>query len=482
MALNLSSRELERGDSSPPLYQQLKSNLLEKISNGDLEPGEQLPTEHRLCEIFSISRTPVRQALKELVNEGVLSRRQGSGTYVNETNDSTVKLSALVTEREWVSPLKQAVKSYNERSREAPVALEVETLGRPHFYERIVSAVGRGEAPDLALMDSAWVSEFAAYHFIESLETLDDDWTEELRRQLLDPFVDRNCYQGEIYALQPETNVSLLWYRRDIFDHLGLSPPKSWSELVKVGLALKDNGWKTPLVFPGGTAAGETTTYQLLPFIWSAGGAVFKGGRVALEDGGVEAVQFLVDLVHRHGVAPGEVYKYSWDGPIELFAREKVPMAFGGSYEKKRLTEDENWGHKGFWNKVGWTPLPGPSTQSRSATAGGMVYVVLRQANHPKIAAEVLKEVMDPDSVLRFCSNNNRIPTTKGTLEVLNPEEAKFSHQISSILDYARTPPGHVRYASVSEQLQLMLERAILQQMTPAESVEKAAEVIRSLS
>ncbi len=482
MSLNLSPRDLERGDSSPPLYRQLKSILLESIFRGDLNPGEQLPTEHRLCELFSISRTPVRQALKELVNEGVLSRRQGSGTFVSAVGAPIVELNAMVTESDWAPPLNRAVKRYNEGAGGAAVTLDVEIPGRPHFYERIISTVGRGEAPDLALMDSAWVSEFAAYHFIESFDSLDPDWTDELRRQLLDPFVERNCYRGEIYALQPEANVSLLWYRRDVFEGLDLSPPTSWSELVEVGLALKKNGWKRPLAFAGGTAAGETTTYQLLPFIWSAGGEVLKDGEVALEDGGVKAVSFLADLVHRHGVAPQEVYDYNWDTPIELFARGDVPMTFGGSYEKKRLLSDESWDHRDFWDKVGWTPLPGPALRSRSATAGGMVYVVLRQAEHPRIAAAILKEVMGPGSVLRFCSENDRIPTTRRALAALSPEEGKFSHEISSILDHARTPPGHVQYASVSEQIQLMLERAILRQMTPSESVKKAAEVIRALS
>lgn len=482
MSFNATDYKLDKDDSSTPLYRQLKTLLLEKISEGKLQPGDQIPTEHELCKAFSISRTPVRQALKELVNEGVLSRRQGSGTFVGDINKLGIKLNALITEKQWGPPLTQAVERYNSRPDATFISLHIETLGRPLFYERILSSIGRGEAPDIALMDSAWVTEFAAYHFIESLNNLDGDWTNHLQKQLLTPFIDRNCYRGNLYALQPEANVSLLWYRKDEFRNLGLEPPKSWPQLVKVTKKLKDHGWKYPLAFAAGTSAGETTTYQLLPFIWSAGGAVLRSGKVALEDGGVKAVSFLTELVHHHKVASPEVHNYSWDQPIKLFAQGDVAMAFGGSYEKNRLLQYGNWDQSEFWEKVGWVALPGPKKGQQSATAGGMVYVILCQADYPKIAADILKEVMNPESVLHFCAENDRIPTTNGVLQALDPDKARFPHQAAALLDHAQSPPGHVQYASVSEQLQLMLERAIMKQMSPSQSVRKAAEVIDALS
>jgi len=69
--------------SSPtPLYLQLKSELEERIRTGALSPGEALPSERRLAEMLGVSRLTVRRALDELVAGGMLTRRQGSGTYV----------------------------------------------------------------------------------------------------------------------------------------------------------------------------------------------------------------------------------------------------------------------------------------------------------------------------------------------------------------------------------------------------------------
>ncbi len=63
-----------------PKYYTVKRHLLEIIES--LQPGAAVPTERELAATLETSRTTVRQALLELVAEGRLVRRQGSGTYV----------------------------------------------------------------------------------------------------------------------------------------------------------------------------------------------------------------------------------------------------------------------------------------------------------------------------------------------------------------------------------------------------------------
>lgn len=71
-------------NSSIPLYYQLKIWLKERINKGVYRPGDQIPTESDLCNQFNLSRGPVRQALKELINDGRLYLVRGMGTYVAE--------------------------------------------------------------------------------------------------------------------------------------------------------------------------------------------------------------------------------------------------------------------------------------------------------------------------------------------------------------------------------------------------------------
>jgi len=71
--------------SSPlPYYFQLKELLIEEIKKGRLKPGQQIPSEFKLCEQFKVSRTVVRQAISSLVQNGYLSRAKGRGTFVTK--------------------------------------------------------------------------------------------------------------------------------------------------------------------------------------------------------------------------------------------------------------------------------------------------------------------------------------------------------------------------------------------------------------
>jgi len=65
-----------------PLYQQVKELLLQRIQDKYWRAGELIPTELELIEEFGVSRTTIRQAIGDLVQEGLLEKRQGKGTIV----------------------------------------------------------------------------------------------------------------------------------------------------------------------------------------------------------------------------------------------------------------------------------------------------------------------------------------------------------------------------------------------------------------
>jgi len=69
--------------SFTPLYQQVLEEIKAGITSGTYLPGDKIPSEAELSEIYSVSRVTVRRAIEELVGEGYLTSRQGKGTFVN---------------------------------------------------------------------------------------------------------------------------------------------------------------------------------------------------------------------------------------------------------------------------------------------------------------------------------------------------------------------------------------------------------------
>jgi GntR family transcriptional regulator len=91
---SLSSYKIDK--TSPiPLYYQLKE-ILSKWIKDNLRPGDIIPSEKELCEIFQVSRSVVRQALGILMNEGFINRQRGRGTYIAKPKIEEHLISRLI--------------------------------------------------------------------------------------------------------------------------------------------------------------------------------------------------------------------------------------------------------------------------------------------------------------------------------------------------------------------------------------------------
>lgn len=84
-------------NSPVPRYHQLKEILRERIRSGEWKPGDLIPSERELSETYHISRMTARQAITDLVNEGVFYREQGRGTFVtrNKITQQLIRLTGF---------------------------------------------------------------------------------------------------------------------------------------------------------------------------------------------------------------------------------------------------------------------------------------------------------------------------------------------------------------------------------------------------
>src|SRR6185312_1203483 len=65
-----------------PLYYQVERDMRHRIESGVWQAGQQIPSEKELCALYDVSRITIRQAISALVDEGLIVRERGRGSFV----------------------------------------------------------------------------------------------------------------------------------------------------------------------------------------------------------------------------------------------------------------------------------------------------------------------------------------------------------------------------------------------------------------
>ena len=158
-------------NKAEPLYTQLENLLKEKLETGDWQKGDKLPTEMELSEKFKVSRITVRKALSSLVQQGLIVKRSGKGTFVSgEKIKRPLSVGAIsfpsLCEAQHLKPGARTIKSVLEM----PTPRDREVLGLTE-EDRII-AIER-----IRYADGTPVS-VEVSHFVEELSfLLDEDLT-----------------------------------------------------------------------------------------------------------------------------------------------------------------------------------------------------------------------------------------------------------------------------------------------------------------
>lgn len=156
---------------SAPLYSRIKRLVTEAVSCGDLKQGDSIPSERDVAEMLNVSRVTVRKAFSDLVAEGVLVQRRGSGTYVKgpvtrieqplsrlTSFSEDMRLRGITTDAQWldrssglptpeeamtlsISP-NEHVSRFHRLRRADGVPLAIELAVIPHKFMPDPSSVG----------------------------------------------------------------------------------------------------------------------------------------------------------------------------------------------------------------------------------------------------------------------------------------------------------------------------------------------------
>ncbi|MEZ7501985.1 UTRA domain-containing protein [Psychrobacter sp. Arc29] len=133
-----------------PAYQRIKNAILDNIHSGKWQAGNAISTEMALAEEFGVSRMTVNRALKELSEERVLERRQGSGTFVAQQQFN----HTFVEVRNIAEDLKSANRDYEAKvvSKRAVTASMLDDELRRKFGIDEMATVTHTDASDAPIL------------------------------------------------------------------------------------------------------------------------------------------------------------------------------------------------------------------------------------------------------------------------------------------------------------------------------------------
>jgi multiple sugar transport system substrate-binding protein len=461
-----------------PVYVQLKTLLLEDIIGGRYAAGEQLPTEHELCARYGISRTPVHRALAELAEEGAIFRHRRRGTFVNPhwltQHGNGDELRVVVPEGPWEELVREACPA---GTRLSVVAVALEDL-----HQVLVHAVAEGRAPDVALLDSVWVREFASSGFLLPLDDRDLGWMDEdYLADLPDAFRAANEYDGHPVAAQAEADVVGLWYHRATLADAGIAPPRTWDELARSGAQLRTAGLEHPLAMPAGSRGGEATSYCLLGLLATNGVEVLREGRVAIgAPGTVECLGLLHELV-TSGTLSLEAVSFERERAIHLLAHGQAAFAIGGSYELAHLAAETQVAVPQVWDEFGFVPPPAGPRGGATTLAGGMVHAVFRQAAKPRGAVRLLRALSSTEALAAMSTRTGQLASRHSAAAVA-ARGSEFLASTGAMLEGAVVRPSTPTYPRVSAQLQSMLEAVLVGRLSPDAAAQRATDLICAIT
>ncbi|MFE9255271.1 ABC transporter substrate-binding protein [Streptomyces sp. NPDC006879] len=317
---------------------------------------------------------------------------------------------------------------------------------------------------DVLNIDVAWTSEFAAAGWITPLE----------RRRFeleafLPPVVETATYRGGLYAVPYVTNAGMLFYRKDVLDAAGESPPRTWAELERQARTLAPAAGLAG--YAGQFLPYEGLTVNATEAIYSAGGSVLReeSGRVAVDSAAARAgVDFLAGGVRR-GWIPREALSYTEEESRQAFQDGRLlflrnwPYAWAGASSSASKVA-------GRFEAV---PLPG-ATGAGTSVLGGSNLAVSSRARHPQTAADLIA-YLTSEGAQRRVLTQGALPPVRADLYEDSALVARYPYlpALRESVLASRPRPKSRRYEQVSLVIQAAMHDALAQRQTPAATVRR---------
>ncbi|NIL54333.1 ABC transporter substrate-binding protein [Streptomyces sp. 2BBP-J2] len=293
---------------------------------------------------------------------------------------------------------------------------------------------------DILGLDVTWAAEFAEARWIK-------EWTGENKRRAtegtLDVPLQTATWKGKLYAVPYNTNIQLLWYRRDLVP----KPPTTWAEMLDMSRDLARRGKPHYVEIQGAQYEGLTVWFNSL--VNSAGGSILNPSATepSLGPPAVRAASIMRDLARSPAADPSLPNQMEDQNRL---AMESGVAAFEINYPFVYPSMRSN--NPTLFKDFRWAVYPRVDADRPSRpTIGGIDLAVSAYSRHPDLAFDAALCLRDRENQLGAALKGGLPPTLRSLYD--EPEfmkEYPFSKEVLASLESASVRPLTPAYQNVS--------------------------------
>ena len=391
---------------------------------------------------------------------------EGPGEAIDEGKASgTIEVWAMGTEGE---VLQDFAAAFTEANPDAKV--EVTAVPWDGAHDKIANAIAAGETPDVSLIGTTWMGEFAEAGGIDPTpEGLVDE------AAFFPGAWESTEVGGTSYGVPWYVETRALYYRTDLAEQAGWAePPATWDELHQFATDLQEKaGVENGLQMQ----AGNTGAWQtMMPFAWSAGaeltdadGADYTIDSPEMVEGLEYYSSFFADgLSSTDKLDPGELESGMADGSIGSF--------ISGPWHAD-LVEDAGVSP----DQYALAPLPGKDSAPGNSFVGGGDLAVFSDADNKDGVWKFIQWLAEPETQQAFYEEVGDLPAVQSAWESGELAEDPQLQVFGAQLESTTAPPAVPTWEEVASVVDSEIEKATKGQISAEEAVaamqEKAASI-----
>ena len=330
------------------------------------------------------------------------------------------------------------------------VSVEVTAIPWDAAHDRLVTAIAGGDVPDVSMIGTTWMGEFATMGGLAPTpDTIDP-------AEFFEGAWNTTVVDGTSYGVPWYVETRLVYYRTDLAEEGGVAEaPATWEELTALAEATVDGGAEYGISLqPGGTGAWQT----FMPFFWQAGGEIVDADNNFTLDSEacVEAMTFY-DSFFEEGLAQPTVS----DVPVEAqFADGTVGSFISGPWMIGIVTDAGA-------DPETWAVAHQPTAVSGTSFVGGSNLAVFEQSDNQEAAWAFVEYLSRPEVQITWYETVSDLPSVQSAWddEALAGDEllAAFGEQ----LDDAKAPPAIPTWEEVATAIDGQIEQVVVGDTSP---------------